>query len=88
MVPIGAVDEWTEKSTAVANSARERLTLLESVSFSGELMTRFVCHRSCVLALSRFVGDKAQGSLAHACSSRLTNREYILLSLLPTSSQV
>nr|CCA25561.1 AlNc14C304G10421 [Albugo laibachii Nc14] len=31
--------------------------------------------------------DKAQGYLAHACSSRLTNSEYILLLLLPTSAQ-
>nr|CCA28062.1 AlNc14C1049G12740 [Albugo laibachii Nc14] len=28
----------------------------ESVSFSGELMTRFVCHRSCAPALYRFAG--------------------------------
>nr|CCA24530.1 hypothetical protein TcasGA2_TC015470 [Albugo laibachii Nc14] len=28
--------------------------VLESVSFSGELMTRFVCHRSCALAVFRF----------------------------------
>nr|CCA22994.1 AlNc14C175G8111 [Albugo laibachii Nc14] len=30
--------------------------VLESVSFSGDLMTRFVCHRSCAPALSRFAG--------------------------------
>nr|CCA18210.1 hypothetical protein PITG_14129 [Albugo laibachii Nc14] len=30
--------------------------VLESVSFSEELMTRFVCHRSCAPAQSRFAG--------------------------------
>nr|CCA18069.1 AlNc14C44G3628 [Albugo laibachii Nc14] len=32
--------------------------------------------------------NKAQDFLAHACSSRLTNREYDLLLVLPTSTRV